>query len=67
MKKRIAVWLLQQFPPLVRRDVIVESMEDLGITRRRIFLEAFVAALFPGMHLHKNPRRPNPAVSGIDE
>jgi len=67
MKKRIAVWLLKQFPPLARRDVIIESMKDLGGIHRRIFLEAFVAALFPGMHLHKNPRRPNPAVSGIDE
>jgi len=47
--------------------VIIESMKDLGGIHRRIFLEAFVAALFPGMHLHKNPRRPNPAVSGIDE
>ena len=67
MKKKIAVWLLRQFPPLARRDVIIESMKDLGITRRRIFLAALVIALFPGMHLHKNPRRPNPAVSGVDE
>ena len=67
MKKRIAVWLLQQFPPLARRDVIIESMQGLANVHRRMFLEAFVAALFPGMHLHKNPRRPNPAVSGIDE
>jgi len=67
MKKRIAVWLLKQFPPLARRDVIIESMQGLANVHRRMFLEAFVIALFPGMHLHKNPRRPNPAVSGIDE
>lgn len=57
MKRRIAIWLLKQFPAQVRRDIILESMDNFNHAQRKDFLDMFVSAVWPGKHLHQNPRK----------
>jgi hypothetical protein len=55
MKRKIAIWLLKQFPVQARRDVVLESMENFNHVQRKDFLDMFVSAVAPNKHLHRNP------------
>ena len=66
--RRILVWALRRIPAQERRGIYRAGLGDLNHVRRREFLMRLIAEEYGyDCHIHKNPRRPNPAVSGVDE
>ena len=66
---RLIVWFLQRIPAPERRAIYRAALKDLAPVRRREFLAALIAEEYGyNVRLHRNPRRrPNPAVSGVNE
>lgn len=54
MKRKIAIWLLKQFPVKQRRDIVMQGIEDLNHVKRREFLDSFLPV---GFHSHRNPAK----------
>ena len=66
--RRILVWALRRIPAQERLSIYRAALGDLNHVRRREFLMRLIAEEYGyDCHIHKNPRRPNPAVSGVDE
>lgn len=65
----VIIWWLRRIPAPERRAIFRAALGDLNHVRRREFLAALIAEEYGyNVRLHRNPRRrPNPAVSGVDE